>query len=119
MATYKDQLLKALSESGWEQLEVNEEGIDWWGDEMWKMRSIREQWGMELYLTFLVDPLWEGPRKKSQGIWAILATSEFPTDWRQPHGKIATLSMAKRKFGPKLNAFIRDIHAYRIAQQRV
>lgn len=68
MATYKDLLLKALMDNGWEQTEVNEEGIDWWGDEVWKIKSNRQQWGLELYLTFLVDPQWDMPRKKGQGV---------------------------------------------------
>ena len=57
MSNYKDQLLDALSNDGWEQVEVIDLG-EWWADDCWRMRSVKMAWGMPLYLTFLVDPMW-------------------------------------------------------------
>lgn len=105
MPTYKEQLLSALHARGWEQVEVDPEGVDWWADEHWRIRSTREGWGTELVLTFLVDPMWDGPRKKGQGIWAIGATQETPRERTDAdHG--ISLCMTKRRFDEKLSEFM-------------
>jgi hypothetical protein len=55
MQAYKTQLRRRLAERGWEVVEVVE-GVGWWADEHWKVQSRRNAWGLELVLTFLVDP---------------------------------------------------------------
>ena len=39
MPTYKEQLYTGLLEHGWEQIEGDETGIDWWADEHWRVAS--------------------------------------------------------------------------------
>src|SRR5262245_27441616 len=97
MPTYKDQLLAGLISRGWEQVEVDEGGTDWWADEHWRIRSIREAYGLELILTFLVDPGFDRPRKKGQAIWAIGASADMPRD-RQDVLEGVELCMYKRRF---------------------
>ena len=54
--------------------------LPWWVDERWTLRSLRESWGLELVLSFLVDPAVEGERKKGRGIWAVAVTDGVPRD---------------------------------------
>ncbi len=80
MGSYKQRLLRGLRDHGWEQILVDPDGIDWWADEVWTLRSVREHHGFNLVLAFLVDPGWEGPRRKGQGLQMICATREIPAD---------------------------------------
>ena len=112
MPTYKEQLYASLLERGWEQIEVDEEGVDWWADEHWRIRSIRNRWGLELILTFLVDPMWDGPRRKGQGIWAIVATEQLPRE-RPDADKAIGLCLYKRRFDAELAEFMNVLDTYR------
>jgi hypothetical protein len=55
MRPFKRQLLGLLSESGWE-LVSRDDDTNWWVEEHWLVRSVRENWGQELVLSFLVEP---------------------------------------------------------------
>ena len=58
---------------------------------------------------FFVDPLFEKPRKKGQGIYEVKAYIEFPKNWNDNEHTIASISMTKRKFEIKLEEFMNDI----------
>lgn len=112
MATHKDQLLQGLTARGWDQVEVDETGLDWWADEYWRIRSKRESRSLEIVLTFLVDPGFEGPRKKGQGIWAIAVSADVPRH-RLDVMKDVELCMLKGRFDQKLLEFLDQLDAYR------
>lgn len=113
MTSYKDQLLTALSNDGWEQLEVLDLN-QWWADDCWRMRSVKMAWGMPLYLTFLVDPMWASTHTQAfADVWAVVATIKPPVN-RSPDA-LAWLTMRKRKFQPKLDDFMADLRACREA----
>jgi hypothetical protein len=109
--SYKEQLLRGLNERGWEQTAI-EDGAGWWADEHWRIRSVRENWGDELILTFLVDPQSEGPRKKGHDIWQIAATPDMPPD-RLVAGQGIVLWMVKGRFDVKLKEFLDELGSYR------
>jgi hypothetical protein len=113
MSIYKQHLLKALVDEDWEVVKINDESAFWWCDEYWTIRSMRENWGLELLILFLVDPQWDLPRKKGQGIWAITAIGKFPEDWIQASKGVALLNMSKRKFDTKFKEFIVSLSEYR------
>ena len=69
--TQKSDLLAALRESGWEVMSTETANLDWWADEQWVVESTWSPRGFRLVLSFLVDPNWEGNRRKGQGVWAI------------------------------------------------
>ena len=116
LSSYKTQLQDRLIECGWEQTELVDLD-EWWADDCWRIRSIRQCWGLELFLTFLVDPHWEGAHTGEKPlVWAIVATAELP-ETRTVQDPIATLSMAKRKFSPKMEEFIATLDQYREAQE--
>jgi len=115
MATYKQLLLERLAEDGWEQTESLE--IDeWWAEACWRVRSTKQQWGLELFITFLIDPQWDGAHTgEKPPVWAIVATEQLP-ETRTPTDEVALLSMSKRHFETKLEEFARELATYRNAE---
>ena len=78
------QLTNVLTQDGWSIKEKKVEDLDWWADEQWLIESQWSPVGFQLFLTFLVEPMWTGNRKKGQGIWAIGAAVQRPADrWEQ------------------------------------
>src|SRR5262249_51755087 len=115
MQAYKTQLRQRLADHGWEVVEVIDSD-EWWADEFWKVQSRRNAWGLEIVLTFLVDPMWDAPRKKGQGIWAVSATTDVPADRLSAEAGIGELCMVKGRFDEKLAAFVDSLDVYRDAQ---
>jgi hypothetical protein len=112
MTGYKYKMLAELQNHGWELSEVIDKDLDWWVDKHWCIKSVRENWGLEIYITFLVDPHWSGNRKKGQGIWKLMASSSLPMSWNHESSEIASLSMSKGKFDFKLERFVREVNNY-------
>jgi hypothetical protein len=113
MTGYKYKILTELQKHGWELSEVIDSDLDWWADEQWQIKSVRENWGQEIYITFVVDPHWSGNRKKGQGIWEVVASSSQLITWNDKSSEVAALFMSRGKFDPKLEAFIQKINTYR------
>lgn len=51
----RDQILARLADSGWERTGIDDD-TDWWVDEHWTIRSVRQEYGLTLVMSFLVDP---------------------------------------------------------------
>jgi hypothetical protein len=109
---YKTQLRQLLVDHGWEVVAVSNTD-DWWADEYWKVESRRNAWDLQIVLIFLVDPLWDTPRKKGQGVWAVSVTEEIPPDRISAEQGIAQLCMVKGRYDEKLAALIDSLDAYR------
>lgn len=88
MKTQQQRIQDALVESGWMIFEKETANLDWWVAETWVVKSSWSQQDYLLYLTFLVDPQWEGERKVTEGIWAVKASIIKPTQWQQQNGEI-------------------------------
>lgn len=113
MSSFKHQLKKALENDGWELIGIVEENLDWWCDEYWVIRSVRENWGLELLILFLVDPQWNLLPKKGEGIDEIVATEKFPAGWGEARSGIALPSMDHRIFQKNLAGFITSLNEHR------
>ncbi len=92
MQTQRDELLNQLSQQGW-QLKRKEQDLDWWADEMWQLESVWSPVGAVAYVTFLVDPQWNGDRNKGEHVWAVLLSHDKPIE-RMVEGGY-TLSLGK------------------------
>ena len=110
MSSYKDQILEGLINTGWEHVSIETENNEWFIDEQWKIRSIQENWGLEIHITFLVDPQWEGLRKKGQGVNNIMASLDSPHYFSKAKNKICELYISKGKFKYKLVKFLDEIN---------
>jgi hypothetical protein len=107
---YKELLLAELINSGWELMERND-GVEWWLEESWQIRSVKQQWGFELQVLFLVDPMFEGA-EKSRGVSTVTAAEKVPEE--RPHGnRVAMLSLRHGRFDENLTTFINALNTYR------
>jgi hypothetical protein len=111
MRSYKKILLKHLSQSGWE-LVKQEDYTDWWAEEQWYIKSIKQKWGYHLIITFLVDPQYKG-NKKSQAVWAVSATASIPNDRVEAQDGVALIGLTKGKYNERLKDFVRKINLHR------
>ena len=77
METERTEILDRLSDYGW-RLAAIEENLEWWADEMWRLESVWSPAGSRAYITFLVDPLFEGNRKKGESVWGVMVSLDKP-----------------------------------------
>ena len=110
MKYYKELLLTKLSQTGWEFIEEDDD-TDWWLESSWKIKSIRESYGLEIYILFLVDPQYDGINKSS-AVWAVGAYKEIPAE-RPMGNEITEMDMVKGKFDQKLTEFVDNVNFYR------
>ncbi len=81
MVTQQNGVREQLEKHGWEIVKITDINLEWWADEVWLLKSTWSPHGCLVFLTFVVDPQWDGPRKKGQGIWAVTAALEEPQQW--------------------------------------
>lgn len=79
MQAQREQLLNQLSRNGWSVAKF-EENLEWWADEMWLIESDWSPVGSRAYITFLVDPQFEGNKRKGEQVWSIMASIAKPLD---------------------------------------
>ena len=82
MQTQRTELLNLLPAHGW-RLAGLEENLEWWADEMWRLESVWSPVGTGAYITFLVDPMFDGNRRKGEAVWAAGASRAKPLSRRQ------------------------------------
>lgn len=68
-------------------------------------------------MCFIVDPMFEGNRKKGQGIYEVKAAAKFPESWNDDRNTIASLQMPKGRFELKLKEFINALESYKFEKQ--
>ena len=78
MISFKRELFNRLGQHGWRRAEDAPEPPDWWADEVWVLESTWPPTECRVYLVFVVDPQWEGPRERGQGVWAVSASLDCP-----------------------------------------
>jgi hypothetical protein len=110
MKYYKELLLKELTNTGWELAE-EDDNTDWWLESYWKIKSVKQNYGQEIFVIFLVDPQYDG-HNKSSAVWAVGAFEKIPTE-RPMEDCISEMCMMKGKFDEKLTEFVRKINEYR------
>ena len=110
MKNYQLQLTELLSRDGWEVESVDDQ-TDWWSAEQWIIASRRENFGLKLWVDFLVDPQYTG-NKKSSAVWAISACLGPPSDRLVAEDGIV-MDLAKGEFRPKLEQFAESVTALR------
>jgi hypothetical protein len=108
MPGYKDTLLAHLSAAGWEQVEVFEIS-QWWGTEVWRIRSTTISWGFELFLSFLVDP-----HPGAGDVWEVGATTKDPCDGAGGES-FARICTKLKYLVPELPRFLQELDQMRRA----
>lgn len=114
MTSIKSSLLTELVKDDWVQLEVIDKTAPLWADELWKIRSVREQWATEVYINFLIDPIWDAPRAPGEGIRVVSATRNIPGSYDDAMAAIALIDPAL--LDKQLMPFIYSLNYYRRTQ---
>jgi hypothetical protein len=104
---YQKQLLALLLQSAWE-LEEIDSPAEWWVAELWRLKSTGPNWGSSVWITFLVDPMHEGPGKGN--VYEVAATVERPVDRLLADDEIATLRLSGSRFDDAVREFVRLIN---------
>lgn len=112
---FKNQLRKALFEKGWSIVSLDDASA-WWNDGCWIIRAERQAFGKELVVTFLVDPIFEGPDEKKP-VWSVLASTERPQDRLDTQTRVADMYMQKGRYAEKLEVFVNKLDELRNEQQ--
>ena len=106
MQTQRAELLALLPDHGWRLARI-EENLEWWADEKWLLESAWSPVGSRVYVTFLVDPQFEGNRKKGEGVWAVMASPFKPaSSFQGEHEYTFSLGQGWRDHVPAFFAFI-------------
>lgn len=108
MKTVKAKLADAFEVDGWDVLE-HVTDLEWWADEIWELTSRWSPVGTSAFVTFLVDPMWEGPRRKGQAVWAVGCCADYPRD-RSHARDDGLLRLTQRN---ELEAFLQTLNALR------
>jgi hypothetical protein len=83
MSSQRPELLEQVANQGWLMSPLSENELDWWADEMVRLKSAWSPLSAEAYLTFLVDPQLPSPsqRKRGENVWAVLVSNGKPSNW--------------------------------------
>ena len=108
MQAQRQDLFNQLPEHGWHVAD-HEEELEWWADEMWRLESLWSPVGNLAYVTFLVDPMSDGDRKKGEDVWAFMASSTKPVSRLKVEGEF-TISLG-RGWNQELPAIFKHLAA--------
>jgi hypothetical protein len=101
-----DELRRRLSSRGWEVTAIEQPFEDeWWAAEFWVIESAWSPQGVQVYLTFLVDPM--GGR---DDIWEVSASKEHPRQRASDDNPFMSLGHGWQK---ELLAFIGNLDRFR------
>ena len=109
----QQQLEAALQQQGWRVIDRQRENLDWWADAVWVVESTWSPQGSRAYLTFLVDPQWEGPTRAGTGVWAVAASASLPTSRREAESRMIIM----KRWDEQLPAFVSGMAAFRRVAQ--
>ena len=108
-----ERLQTALAKAGWEIREIESAPSEWWCDEHWIVASVREGWGTLVHVYFLIDPQWDGPRRKGQGVWEVAATADRASDWVEASRGGVVIPLALGRFDEQIAEFLAGLSQYR------
>jgi hypothetical protein len=101
------QLEAALQQHGWRVVDRRDKDLGWWADSVWVVESDWSPRGKRIYMTFLVDPMWEGPRRPGEGVWAM---SVSPT---VPRSREEGRQIALKRWDDQIQTFIAEMATFR------
>jgi len=75
-------LHSSLESNGWSITSIELRSDCWWATEIWELRSIWSPRDKLIYLTLLVDPMFEGDQNNvpDTAVWAVGVTEAVPND---------------------------------------
>jgi hypothetical protein len=116
MQAQRQELLNQLAAHGW-RIACQEEELEWWVDEMWRIESLWSPVGSLAYVSFLVDPQSHHERKRGEDVWAVMASDSRPVRRLNGEGEF-TVSLG-RGWKQGLPAFFKHLDSLRGQQKEV
>lgn len=116
MKTLDAKLADSLEVDGWELTQRHSQDLEWWADEVWELKSRWSPEGKRAFVTFLVDLIWEGNRRKGQGIWAVGCSPEFPKDRGEAEGECILRLKASKE---EIEEFVEVVNGFRASHGNV
>src|SRR5262245_38141913 len=110
MRNWQNMLRAALERNGW-SLDEFARPEHWWAADIWVISSSREQHGLRLYVTFIVNPAHLQPHDRS-AVAEIIFTRELLSDWHA-EGAVVTLRPRERDYPTQIGAAMIRIDEYR------
>ncbi len=116
MKYYKEEILRKLSDTGWELVSIDSDHTDWWLDDLWEIQSVQQLYGLKLYIHFQVDPQYDG-LNKSSAVMNVTVNQDRKLDYSASHGiDIAELYLKGGKFKNRIESFAISINKFRNGQ---
>jgi hypothetical protein len=98
MKTLSDRFAYHPDVAGWDLVQKHTDDLEWWADEIWELKSQWSPHGTRSFMTFLVDPGYEGVRRKGRAVWAVGFSACFPRDRIEVEsGGVLVLSASKHE----------------------
>ena len=111
MTTYQQRIEHCLEKNGWRILDNDSDHNDWWADEFWTLESTWTSLESNCFITFLVDPQYDGNRKPREAVWAVCASKSKPLDLSQTREQL-TITLDK-EFDKNIKRFVKDLDVFR------
>jgi hypothetical protein len=113
---YKRRLLSKLVESGW-QVVSKDDGPEWWAEEQWTIRSVAENPGLELVVSFLIDQHSETGRRAKR-VCGIAARREAELTYPNDQTSVACVHLVRGSFEARISSFVQQVNEYRRSEER-
>ncbi|MPZ39066.1 MAG: hypothetical protein GEU95_13610 [Rhizobiales bacterium] len=113
---FRTLLRDRLDHDGWEVAAIDDD-TDWWVDQHWRIRSVRQANGLTLFVNFMVDPQYE-EADKSSAVWSITASTCLPSGRTDTKSEVAAMVLKKGRLIPNLSGFVCQLNAYRDSRHR-
>ena len=101
MRNFQKLLSDSLQQHHWSLDEIRKPE-HWWAADIWVISSSRQQFGLQLFVTFIVDPA-SLRRNDLAAVWEIAVTREMLTDWHAD-GALVSLRPHSRSYPEDIEA---------------
>lgn len=111
MKSYQQKIEDYLECSGWDISSKDSDHNFWWADEFWMLKSTWSPLGSVSFLTFLVDPMFDGVRRPGGAVWAVGSSKTLPIDSVQ--AKSNSIVALDKKFKSNIEDFLDSLEELR------
>lgn len=108
----ENELRIELDQNGWIIIEENDDGLEWYAEKYWIIKSSWSPNSIKLYLTFLIDPMIHHERKEGEGVWAVGTSINKPQDRAEAEGK--PLVVLNKNWRQSIKNFAQELNVFRL-----
>ncbi|MCO6512718.1 MAG: hypothetical protein J5I65_18190 [Aridibacter famidurans] len=79
----RNKILVEIEKRGWQAEALDEDDLDWWLDEVYRLTPLGDREGRSAYLLLKVDPLCDLERAKGEQVWSVSVCEEIPDHYQR------------------------------------